>query len=247
MKKHYINGFNHSRRALKSYMEFQDKRDESNMWSFYINRSKIGIAPIDKDSETLLSQLEYKDHYLPFTEKMTEKRKCEWLTVRTLLKTLSGEEKEIAYQPSGKPYLSDHSYHVSISHTNYKGTVGGNSLLGYVAMVLNEEKKVAIDIEMISPRVLKIKNRFLAKEETQSISEDNEIIHLLLHWSAKESVFKILDTENVDYQSQIQVSPFEPVIGEWRSFEVYETRTEKRQVFQVHYFVHDDYVLTVIG
>jgi phosphopantetheinyl transferase len=228
-------------------MELMDKKDESDMWSFYINRSKIGITPIDKDSETLLSQLEYKNHYLSSIEKMNEKRKCEWLTVRTLLKTLSGEEKEIAYQPNGKPYLSDHSYQVSISHTNYKGTAGDDKLLGYVAMALNEETKVAIDIEMISPRILKIKNRFLTEKETQSISKNNEIIHLLLHWSAKESVYKIVDTDNVDYQSQIHIAPFEPVIGAWRTFGVHETRTENQQVFTVHYFVHTDYVLTVIG
>ncbi|MDR1632617.1 MAG: 4'-phosphopantetheinyl transferase superfamily protein [Dysgonamonadaceae bacterium] len=217
--------------------------------NFFINRSKIGIAPINKDSETLLSQLEHRDHYLPFIEKMTEKRKCEWLTVRTLLKTLSGEEKEIAYQPNGKPFLSDRSYHISISHTNYKAAADqtrNDKLSGYVTMVLNEEKKVAIDIEMISSRVLKIKDRFLSKEETKAISADNEIVHLLLHWSAKESVFKILDAENVNYQSEICIRPFRPAIGKWDSFEVYETRTEKQNVFPVHYFVQDNFVLTGI-
>jgi len=226
-------------------MEFQNSRDK--VVIINENSSIIGIAPIDKDSETLLSQLEYKDRYFPFIEKMTEKRKCEWLTVRTLLKTLLREEKEIVYQSNGKPYLSDHSCHISISHTNYKGIADNNKLLGYVAMVLNKKKEAAIDIEMISPRILKIKDRFLSEKETKSISADYEIVHLLLHWSAKESVFKILDKENVDYQSQIHISPFDPVIGEWESFEAHETRTEKQQVFRVHYFVTEDYVLTVIG
>ena len=36
-------------------------------------------------------------------------RRLEWLAVRVLLYTLSGEEKEIAYHPSGKPYLADDS------------------------------------------------------------------------------------------------------------------------------------------
>jgi 4'-phosphopantetheinyl transferase EntD len=197
---------------------------------------KIGVAAINQDSDTLLSQLEYKDRYLPFIENKTEKRKCEWLAIRNLLKTLSGEEKEIAYHKTKKPYLTDCSYHISISHTK-----------GYVSLILNKEKEVAIDIEIISPRVLNIKNRFLSEKEVQSISTNHEIVHLLLHWSAKESVFKILNAENVNYQSQIQISPFEPVIGEWGSFEAYETRTEKQQVFLVHYFVAEDYVLTVIG
>lgn len=230
-------------------MDFQNGKDEPEVWSFFINRSKIGMAPINKDSETLLSQLEHADSYLPFIERMTEKRKCEWLTARTLLKTLSGEEKEIAYRPNGKPFLSDRSYHISISHTNYREVTdqtGNGKLSGYVAMVLNEEKNVAIDIEMISPRVLKIKNRFLNREETKAIAADAEIVHLLLHWSAKESVFKILDAKNVDYQSKIHIRPFRPAIGEWSSFEAYETRTEKQNVFQVHYFVRENYVLTGI-
>lgn len=229
-------------------MEFRNGKYEPEVWSFFINRSKIGIAPINGDSETLLSQLEHTDRYLPFIERMTEKRKCEWLTVRTLLKTLSGEEKEISYRPNGKPFLSDRSSHISISHTNCKAadqTCNGK-LSGYVAMVLNKEKKVAIDIEMISPRVLRIKNRFLGKEETVAIVADAEIVHLLLHWSAKESVFKILDAENVDFQSKIHIRPFRPVIGAWDSFEAYETRTEKQNVFPVHYFAGENYVLTGI-
>ena len=230
-------------------MNFQNGKDKPEIWSFFINRSKIGVAPINKDSETLLSQLEHADSYFPFIERMTEKRKCEWLTARTLLKTLSGEEKEIAYQPNGKPFLSDRSYHISISHTNYKGVrnqTGNGKLSGYVAIVLNEEKKVAIDIEMISPRVLRIKDRFLGREETKAIAADAEIVHLLLHWSAKESVFKILDAENVDYQSKIHIRPFRPAIGKWDSFEAYETRTEQQNVFPVHYFVQENYVLTGI-
>ena len=52
-------------------------------------------------------------------------RRLEWLAVRVLLYTLSGEEKEIAYHPSGKPYLADDSASLSISHTKgYVGVVG---------------------------------------------------------------------------------------------------------------------------
>jgi phosphopantetheinyl transferase len=230
-------------------MEFRNGKENPEIWSFFINRSKVGIAPINKDSETLLSQLEHADRYLPFVERMTEKRKCEWLTVRMLLKTLSGEEKEIAYLPNGKPFLSDRSYHISISHTNCKVVTDqtrNNKLRGYAAMVLNEKKKVAIDIEMISPRVLRVKDRFLSGEETKAIAADAEMVHLLLHWSAKESVFKITDAENVNYQSQIHILPFRPAIGKWDRFEAYETQTEKQNVFPVHYFVRENYVLTGI-
>mgnify|MGYP000016543064 CR=1 FL=1 len=63
--------------------------------------------------------------------------RLEWLAVRVLLYTLSGEEKEIAYHPSGKPYLADASASLSISHTK-----------GYVAVVLGlPGREVGIDIE----------------------------------------------------------------------------------------------------
>ena len=64
-------------------------------------------------------------------------RRLEWLAVRVLLYTLSGEEKEIAYHPSGKPYLADDSASISISHTK-----------GYVAVALGlPGREVGVDIE----------------------------------------------------------------------------------------------------
>ena len=69
-------------------------------------------------------------------------RRLEWLAVRVLLYTLSGEEKEIAYHPSGKPYLADDSASISISHTK-----------GYVAVVLGlPGREVGVDIEQYGER-----------------------------------------------------------------------------------------------
>jgi phosphopantetheinyl transferase len=230
---------------------FQDKTDTPEVWRFSINWTDVGIIPINTDSETLLSQLEHADRYLPFIESMTEKRKCEWLTVRTLLKTLTGEEKKIAYHPNGKPFLSDRSYHISISHTNHRATVQqppNGGLSGYAAVAVNAEKEIAIDIEMISSRVLRIKNRFLSTKEIGAIAADAEIVHLLLHWSAKETVFKILDAGNINYQTGIHIRPFRPAVGKWDSLEACDMRREKGKhtVFPVRYFVGKNYVLTGI-
>jgi 4'-phosphopantetheinyl transferase EntD len=216
-----------------------------------INNAIIGIAPIDSDSKTLLNQLECKKLYLPYIEKMPEHRKREWLTVRMLIKELLGEEKEIAYQPNGKPYLSDGSYFISISHTNYRkmeSRTGKNqsSIFGYVAVVLDKEKEVAIDIEKISPRVLKVKERFINAEEAEAISPHNEIIHILLHWSAKEAVFKRMNLKDIDFKEHIHILPFEPVEKEWNYFEAYETKTATQNSLHINYYVHEEYVLTVI-
>jgi phosphopantetheinyl transferase len=210
-----------------------------------IDGSIIGIAPIVENSESLLAQLDNKDWYLPKIEKIPEFRRQEWLAVRVLLKELLNEEKEILYTSSGKPYLSDDSYHVSISHTKCPSTNKKN-ITGYVAVILNEQQVVAIDIEQISSRVKNISSRFINEAEEKAISKENELIHLLLHWSAKESIFKMLDTENVDFKTLLHIEPFEPVIGTWSNFRAHETRTEKQNQFSVNYFVHEDYVLTSI-
>ncbi|MDR0506770.1 MAG: 4'-phosphopantetheinyl transferase superfamily protein [Dysgonamonadaceae bacterium] len=195
----------------------------------------FAIVPLLENSEALMAQLIHRERYLPFIEKMCENRKKEWLSVRVLLKKLLGEEKEIIYKPSGKPYLADNSYHISISHTQ-----------GYVCLILNRNKEVAIDIEKISFRVEKIWTRFVNSEEENNLSKANRLIHLLLHWSAKESVFKILDAKDVNFKTLICVNAFEPVINDWSSFRVKELQTLAQKEYTVKYFVHADYVLTYI-
>jgi len=199
------------------------------------NEDTIAIVPLQEDSEKLLSRLSFKERYLPVIERMAEKRKREWLTIRVLLKELLGDEKQILYNSVGKPYLSDNSFHISISHTK-----------GYAALMINKEREVAIDIEKISSRVENIRKRFMNEEEEKVISKSNEVIHLLLHWSAKESLFKRLGIKNIDFKTDLRIKQFEPVIGKWSNFDAYETRTEERNCFNIKYIVHNDYVLTYI-
>ena len=67
---------------------------------------------------------------------VSERRKMEWLSVRVLLYAMLQEDKEIGYSPEGKPYLTDHSFFISISHTK-----------GYVAVMLASFTPAGIDIE----------------------------------------------------------------------------------------------------
>jgi 4'-phosphopantetheinyl transferase EntD len=186
-----------------------------------------------------------KDLYLPQIEEMTEKRRCEWLTVRLLLKEISGREREILYMPNGKPHLADNSFNISISHTgNRRRQANEAAGLGYAAVILNPERPVAIDIERISERIHNVKRRFMSVEELAAISKTDELVHLLLHWSAKETVFKLMDMENVDFQTQIHIFPFQPDASGQGSFEAKETRTERGEIFSIRYCVKDDYVIT---
>jgi Phosphopantetheinyl transferase len=214
-----------------------DKLDKMRKYGqgFHISRRDdgiIGIMPIVTDSDTLLSYLEKKDIYQLYLNKMSENRKREWLSVRVLLKEILGEEKTIGYLPSGKPYLTDGSWKISISHTK-----------GYAAVILDKKNEVSIDIEQISSRVNKIQDRFMNEKEKQNLSLEKELIHILLHWSAKESMYKILDDEKIEFKTQLLLNPFEPKTNEWSKFKAKAKESE----FTVHYFVSDDYVLTYIS
>ena len=191
----------------------------------------VAVMPIEEDSDTLLSYLEYKDIYREDLEKMSESRKREWLTVRVLLKKMAGEEKIIDYLPSGKPYINDASWKIGISHTK-----------NYAAIILDKRNEVAIDIEYISPRVNKIRSRFMSEKEERNLSKEKELVHLLLHWSAKESLYKLLDEQKTEFKTQLSIMDFEPKIDEWSTF----SAKAHGDSFTVHYFVNADYVLTYL-
>lgn len=157
-------------------------------------------------------------------------RRREWLSVRALLRELAGDDCEILYQPSGKPYLSDASTFISISHTR-----------GYVAVILGR-KPVGIDIEQYGPRVHKVASRFMRADESAAPFEGDDTWSLLLHWSAKETMFKCLDSEAVDFQEHLRIFPFTPV--RQGVFHAREYKTASRRTFFIHYLLHPDFVLT---
>ncbi|GBU08104.1 siderophore biosynthesis protein [Bacteroidales bacterium] len=192
------------------------------------------VWEIEESPGELLEMLDKKELYTSFLEQhYAISRQQEWLAARVLLKKMLGEEKKIEYLPSGKPYLADNSYHIGISHTK-----------NYLAIILAPKEEVSIDIEHISPRVSKIKERFLAPQEMAAIYSSKENIHLLLHWSAKETVFKILNKKEVSFKEHIFVHPFEPTTDGYGLFKVTEKKTKKKISFEVNYVVNSKYLLT---
>lgn len=192
----------------------------------------VGVWKVDETVEQLRSMFHQFSIYEEGFERFSaEKRKQEWLAVRVLLKELLGEEKEIAYLPSGKPYLKDESMYVSFSHT-----------AGYVAVAIHPSAEVGVDIEQYGTRVQRVSSRFIREDEKVSIASGDEIYGLLLHWSAKETMFKLMDDQAVDFIDHLHILPF--VVQKEGSFEAREYRSGKEQNFRIYYDTHPDYVLT---
>lgn len=191
----------------------------------------IGIWKIEESREELLSLLSHREWIQNINTIKSESRVLEILSARILIKELTGEEKEVYYNYSGKPFLVDQSYHISVSHTK-----------NYVAVAVNKEKHIGLDIEYISEKIKRVRSRVIAPCEY--IDKENELIHLLLHWSAKEAMFKFIDVEGVDFLNNLFVSSFTPESK--GSFMASEARTEEQYNFKAHYKVGKEFVMVCL-
>lgn len=192
----------------------------------------VGVWKVEETIDQLKAMLPGCMEYEPgLLDCKSDKRKLEKLAVRVLLKNLCGEEKRIAYLSSGKPFLVDESFHVSFSHT-----------YGYVAVAVHPQREIGVDIEQYGVRVRRLASRFVREDEMVSVQNGDEIYALLLHWSAKETMFKLMEESDVDFLEHLRISPFYPV--ESGEMIATEYRTEKRQTFRIAYQTHPDYVLT---
>lgn len=174
-----------------------------------------------------LSQAE-EDRLKDFT---APHRRLEWLAVRALLYRISDKELEICYNENGKPYIADGSYHIGISHTK-----------GYAAIILSPNIEVGIDIEQYGRRVEKVTSHYLRADEKPTIYEGEQVWSLLLHWSAKETIYKCLNLLEVDLIKHLRIFPFQ--VQKEGVFRAVEYRTPQQHEYDIHYQLHPDFVLT---
>lgn len=124
-------------------------------------------------------------------------RRCEYYSVRAMLRAVLGEDKMIAYYPSGRPFLTDHSYHISITHTK-----------GFCGLAWHAAHPIGMDVEQISDRVSRVAHRFVSIAEQSGIevhfAEDVTRGQLFL-WSAKEAAYKLVDRPATDFLQDIVV------------------------------------------
>lgn len=160
----------------------------------------------------------------------SDSRKVEWLAVRVLLYTLTGEVIQIHYHPSGRPYIADRELHLSISHTK-----------GYVSVIISPTNEVGIDIEKISDRVHRVAHKFVRDDELLPEEPIQKTHALLLIWSAKEVMFKCMNEEAVDFREHMRVDISQADGG---CFMGKETRSERGRTYSISYMIDPDFVMT---
>jgi phosphopantetheinyl transferase len=159
----------------------------------------IGIWKLSETSEKLLSEVQLSETEKKFYESIkNERRRKEFLAVRLLLKNLTGNHSEIEYEKSGRPRLKNSSKHISISHS------------AELAVFFISDKNGGIDVENTCRNIAPIAKRFLSKKELEDCENSaNKQLTQTIYWSAKEAIFKCTCEENIHFNNQIYIQPFD--------------------------------------
>ena len=160
----------------------------------------LGIWDIREDYETLLSRLELSGEENQRLQSFrNHNRKLEWLSVRALAKEMTGKQTRIIYNSERKPFLYDRSSQISITHSH-----------NYTAILLSKSRRVGIDLEYMSHRINKIRDKFIHESEKITHNPVKLRYHLYIHWCAKESLYKICDKQGLVFNRNLVIEPFIP-------------------------------------
>jgi len=175
----------------------------------HIDNGLFGLWKITEELEELLPMANLSpSDFETWSAIKAIQRKKEWLATRALLNEMTGKPTLIDYHPDGRPFLKNLKTNISISHTK-----------GYAAILLNDKTIPGIDIELNSRSAEKVAPRILSPEELESCRENEGFSNhkLLIHWCAKESIFKIVPEHSISYLKQIHIS-LNGTIDNLRSF-----------------------------
>lgn len=157
--------------------------------------TRLGIWKIEEQEDFFLKNVPLK------REVSHPYKRLQHLAGRYLLPVLFEDFplEEIKVADTRKPFLHDEQYHFSISHC-------GN----YAAAIASDTERVGIDIELITPRLLGIQQKFLNEEEYGHIEEwvDFPKIYLELVtmlWSAKEAIYKWYGDGKLNFKEDMRL------------------------------------------
>lgn len=166
-----------------------------------VNQTSLHLLSLDTPSDHLLQTTRLSVEELDKLNSIPlEKRKKEFISSRAYLQQLFDKSERIAYDKYGKPYLPQSGYSISLSHSG-----------DLMAIQLAKGKEVGIDLQQFSPKIERIKKRFIAPEEFEFIVGDeqakSDYYHIL--WCAKEALFKWYAKGGLTFNEDLMVKPFE--------------------------------------
>lgn len=156
--------------------------------------TKIGIWKIEENEPFFLETV-------PLQNEITHPHKrMQHLAGRYLLRYLFPDfpYELIRIATTLKPFLANEAYHFSISHCD-----------DFAAAIVSRDKRVGIDIETVSERVRRVKDKFINTIEASIIEHFeyplSDLMKYTLMWSCKEAMFKWYGDGQVDFKNHLQL------------------------------------------
>ena len=112
-----------------------------------------------------------------------EKRRKEILVEHLLLHSLFGNSYQLTHQENGAPKLNK-NINLSITHS-----------MNYVAIAVSKQN-IGIDIEQLSNKVIRVRNKFLSELEQQALPL-TDLTANTVAWTAKEALYKAAHIDGI--------------------------------------------------
>lgn len=150
-----------------------------------------------------------------------------------MLEQILNSRVQIKYEESGKPYLAESDFQISISHTK-----------GFAAVILHPLRQVAVDIEQRTEKVMRLQSKFMNENELSALDSADAVSYSLICWSAKETMFKWTPYTEMDFRKHLCLSSFK--VAESGYINACICRNDNADPIVVSYLNRQEYVLTWI-
>jgi len=160
--------------------------------------TRLGLWQLDEPAEELRNALPPYVAVEARLEQVHPRRQREWLASRVLayrlLQEFDAPPVQLLRNPDGKPYFPNTGFRVSISHSPQ-----------LAAVILSDTYEVGIDIEMVSPKALRVQDKFLTENEKKHTGGDEQ--RTCLYWSAKETLYKLYSRKRLILKENLAIQP----------------------------------------
>jgi phosphopantetheinyl transferase len=203
----------------------------------YIAGVSLGLWRISEPESFFLGRLSLYENEVRRLEEISHPMaRLEWLSSRLCLKELLkiNHEVESLNFLDGRPYLSDHSYRISYSHSTK-----------YAAAIASKQKAVAIDLEYLKRnRNLETRFLFMNDEELEAYEESRQRLLFFLIWSSKETLYKVYGKRGIAFKHNIHIDVKNVEFGRKGKLNGSVTENGLRSEYEIHYRFYPELVLT---
>ncbi len=197
------------------------------------NGGQISVWEITESDDELLEIISIPNNELEEILMIkNQAHKREKLAVRALLNTIFNDKVYLGHHDNGSPFIQNNTINISITHTNK-----------FVGILTHPTEDVGIDIESLNRNFDAVEKRALAESEKEHLSNKNKSLQLAIIWSSKETLYKRMGQQGVDFADQMQIDKFSPK-EEGELDAAFIHRDGEREEFEIKYELFDGHVMT---